>query len=95
MEKVVYLINLFDIYSDLFTDKQRLYFIDYYFNNFTLQEISENYDVSKNAVHKSLKETEEKLLYYEEKLGIYDKNKKILSLVEDNLELKEKIEEIL
>lgn len=95
MEKVVYLINLFDIYSDLFTDKQRLYFIDYYFNNFTLQEISENYDVSKNAVHKSIKETEEKLLYYEEKLGNYDKNKKILSLVEDNLELKEKIEEIL
>ncbi len=95
MEKFVYFINLFDIYSDLFTDKQRLYFIDYYFNNFTLQEISETYDVSKNAVHKSLKETEEKLLYYEEKLGIYDKNKKILSLVEDNLELKEKIEEIL
>jgi predicted DNA-binding protein YlxM (UPF0122 family) len=95
MEKVVYLINLFDIYSELFTEKQKLYFMDYYFNNFTLQEISENYDVTRNAIHKSLKETEEKLLYYEEKLGIYDKSQKILSLLEDNIELKEKVEEIL
>ncbi len=95
MEKVVYLIDLYDIYGELFTEKQKLYFMDYYFNNFTLQEISENYDVTRNAVHKSIKETEEKLLYYEEKLGIYDKNRKILTLVENNQELKEKIEEIL
>ena len=95
MEKVVYLIDLFDIYGELFTDKQKLYFVDYYFNNFTLQEISENYGITRNAIHKSLKETEEKLLYYEEKLKIYDKNKKILSLLSDNKELKERVEEML
>ena len=61
MEKTIYLINLFDIYGDLFTEKQKEYFIDYYFNNYTLQEISENNNVTRNAIHKSIKETEEKL----------------------------------
>lgn len=94
MERTLYLTELFDIYGELFTDKQKEYFIDYYFNNYTLQEISENYNVTKNAVHKSLKETEEKLIFYEEKLNILKKNKKILELIKDE-ELKEKIEEIL
>jgi hypothetical protein len=94
MEKTIYLINLFDIYGDLFTDKQKEYFIDYYFNNYTLAEISENTSVTRNAIHKSLKETEEKLLFYENTLKIYEKNKKILELIKDKT-LKEKIEEIL
>ena len=78
MERTIYLTELFDLYGELFTEKQKQYFIDYYFNNYTLQEISENYQVTRNAVHKSLKETEEKLLFYEEKLNILKKNKKIL-----------------
>ena len=61
MDNRIYLINLYDYYSELLTEKQREYFEDYYFDNLTLQEISENNDVSRNAVHKQLKETEEKL----------------------------------
>lgn len=94
MERTIYLTELFDLYGELFTEKQKQYFIDYYFNNYTLQEISENYQVTRNAVHKSLKETEEKLIFYEEKLNILKKNKKILEYLKDS-ELKEKIEEIL
>jgi len=94
MERTIYLTKLFDIYEELITQKQKEYFIDYYFNNYTLQEISENYEVTRNAVHKSLKETEEKLIFYEDKLKILEKNKKILQILE-NSELKEKIEEIL
>lgn len=94
MERTIYLTELFDLYGELFTEKQKQYFIDYYFNNYTLQEISENYQVTRNAVHKSLKETEEKLLFYEEKLNVLKKNKKILEYLKDS-ELKEKIEEIL
>lgn len=94
MERTIYLTELFDIYGELFTEKQKEYFKDYYFNNYTLQEISENYQVTRNAVHKSLKETEDKLLFYEEKLNILKKNKTILELIK-NKELKEKIEEIL
>lgn len=94
MEKTLYLISLFDIYGDLFTEKQKENFMDYYFDNNTLGEISENNNVTRNAVHKSIKETEEKLLFYEETLKIYEKTKKIKEIIKDS-DLKDKIEEIL
>jgi len=65
----IYYSQLFDYYGELFTDKQKEYFVDYYFNNLTFQEIAENNDVSKNAVHKSIKDITEKLDYYESKLN--------------------------
>ena len=62
---------LFDYYGELFTDKQKEYFTDYYFNNLTLQEIADNNNVSRNAVHKNIKDILVKLDYYEEKLKLY------------------------
>ena len=92
----VYYNELFDYYGELFTDKQKEYFIDYYFNNLTLQEIAENNDVSKNAVHKSIKDITEKLEYYESKLNLYNNKKKIQELIENiDEEIKEKIEELI
>lgn len=76
-----YLINLYDIYGTLLTEKQQKYFEDYYFDNLSLKEISENYNVSRNAVHNSLKEVENKLINYEEKLQIYVKDKKIKEII--------------
>lgn len=91
------LIELYDIYSDLLTDKQKMYFEDYYFDNLSLQEISENYNVSRNAVHNSLKDTEEKLIYYEEKLKIHYKNNKIKSIVTsiNDERIKKELEELI
>ena len=57
-------VELFDYYGELFTDKQKEYFIDYYFNNLTLQEIADNNSVSRNAVHKNIKDILQKLDYY-------------------------------
>jgi len=57
----IYYVNLFDYYGDLFTDKQKEYFIDYYFNNLTLQEIAENNNVSRNAVHKNIKDIKQQI----------------------------------
>jgi predicted DNA-binding protein YlxM (UPF0122 family) len=92
----VYYGELFDYYGELFTDKQKEYFIDYYFNNLTLQEIAENNDVSKNAVHKSIKDITEKLDYYESKLNLYDNKKKLQKLIENiDKEIKEQIEELI
>ena len=73
------------------------YFIDYYFNNLSLAEISENENVSRNAVSKDLKLTKEKLINYEEKLKLYDKDKKIRKVIDkitDN-SIKEELEKIL
>ena len=89
-------VELFDYYGDLFTDKQKEYFIDYYFNNLTLQEIAENNNISRNAVHKNIKDVTEKLDYYESKLNLYSNKKKIEKLIENiDKEIKEKIEELI
>lgn len=82
MEENILLSNLYDYYGVLLTEKQQHYFEDYYFDNLTLAEMSENDHVSRNAIHKSLKEVEEKLLDFEDKLQLYHKNQKILLLLE-------------
>ena len=45
MDDVVYLNDLFDIYGELLTDKQQLYFKDYYFDNLSYGEIAEKYNI--------------------------------------------------
>ena len=55
MEKEIYLTILFDYYGELLTEKQQTYFKNYYFDNLSLAEISENLNVSRNAIHKELK----------------------------------------
>ena len=93
---MVELTILYDYYGELLTDKQREYFEDYYFNNLSLQEISENYGISRNAVHKSLKDIVNKLNYYEEILKLYEKGKEINKLIENIDEnIKEKIKELI
>ena len=97
MEKREYLIILYDFYSELLSDKQKEHFEDYYFNNLSLGEISENENVSRNAIHKNIKTAEEKLYFYEEKLGLYKKKKLLEDIIKDidNEEIKNKIREIL
>lgn len=93
---MVELTILYDYYSELLTDKQKYYFEDYYFNNLSLQEIAENNNVSRNAVHKSLKDIIDKLHYYEDKLKLYEKGKEINKLIENIDEnLKNKIKELI
>lgn len=76
-----YLIVLYDIYGALLTNKQKKYFEDYYFNNFTLSEISENEKVSRNAVSKAVNLVEKKLVFYEKQLNLYQKNKNIKKII--------------
>ena len=96
MDKTLYLINLYDYYGELLTERQREYFEDYYFDNLSLSEISENMEISRNAVHKALKDTENKLIYYESILKDYEKSKRIKEIIKDlDDEIKHKIEEII
>jgi len=81
MEKLIYLNNLFDLYGQLLTNKQQLYFKEYYFNNLSYGEISEKYNISRNAIFRQLKIIEEKLEFYEEKLKLYNKKQKISDII--------------
>ena len=74
---------LYDYYGELLTKKQQIYFEDYYFNNLSLQEIAENYSISRNAVYNSLKEIEKKLIHFEFILKLYEKSKIIETLIVD------------
>ena len=95
MDKTVYLVNLYDYYSSLLTEKQREYFEDY-FKDLSLSEISENRGISRNGIYKVIKETENKLTYYEKLLCLYEKSIKIRKLVTDlDDEIREKIEELI
>lgn len=94
LEDAIYVSCLYDYYHLLLTEKQCLYFEEYYFHNLTLSEISENHEISRNAVHKNLKETCFKLLEYEEKLHLQEKAKKIREVIKNlDEEIREKIEE--
>lgn len=93
MEKIIYLNNLYDYYKELLTEKQKSYFEDYYQNNLTLSEIAENNDVSRNAIHKQLKDTVKILENYEEKLKMLE----IINIIKKhgNKELLKEIERII
>lgn len=97
MEELVYYNELYDLYSSLLTDKQRQYFEDYYFQNLSLSEMAENFDVSRNAIFKQLKITKEKLDQFENALKLYEKNKKILDIINSIKDetIKKKLEDIL
>ena len=87
---------LYDYYGELLTDKQKLYFEDYYFDNLSLQEIALNNNISRNAVHNSLKDIVGKLNYYEDKLKLYEKGKEINKLIENlDDDIKEKIKDLI
>ncbi len=88
------LVELFLIYEDLFTDKQKLYYRSYALDDLSLQEVADNYKVSRNAVHNMVKGVEKALNKYEDTLKIYEKKNKIMKLLE-NSNLKEEIMNIL
>lgn len=96
METRSYLIILYDYYAELLNEDNRRYFEDYYFDNLSLGEIAENNNISRNAIHKHIKACENKLLFYEEKLKLYEKDKKLKELLEtiEDSKIKNKIEEI-
>lgn len=79
MDDIIYYNSLFDYYGELLTVTQINYFKAYYYDNLSLSEISEEYNVSRNAISKTLKEVKEKLDYYENKLHLYQNKEKIIS----------------
>ena len=70
LEKKEYLNELFTLYHELLTEKQKEYFKLYYFEDYSLQEISDECNVSRNAIFDQLKHVESNLIEYESKLWL-------------------------
>jgi len=64
---------LLDFYGELLSERKRTV-MDMYFNeDFSLAEIAEQINISRQGVRDIIKKTEEELLFYEEKLGLAKK----------------------
>lgn len=57
LEKTTRINYLFDFYQQLLTEKQKNYMDLYYLEDYSLGEISETYDVSRQAVYDNIKRT--------------------------------------
>lgn len=64
---------LFDFYQMLLTPKQRSYMSLYYLDDYSLGEIADEYDVSRQAVYDNIRRTEAMLEEYESKLLLFQK----------------------
>ncbi len=61
--------TLFEFYATLLTDKQMNYIELYYADDYSLAEIAEQFNVSRQAVYDNIKRTEKVLESYEEKIA--------------------------
>lgn len=68
LEKTIYIGQLFSFYKSLLTEKQRDMLSLYYEEDFSLSEIAEEFDISRQGVHDSIKRGEKSLKVYEDSL---------------------------
>ncbi|WP_188454418.1 putative DNA-binding protein [Virgibacillus oceani] len=82
LDKTTRINYLFDFYQALLTPKQRSYMEMYYLEDYSLGEISELSQVSRQAVYDNIKRTESMLDSYEKKLHLYEKFEQRTNLLE-------------
>ncbi|WP_042144883.1 putative DNA-binding protein [Paucisalibacillus sp. EB02] len=82
LDKTTRMNYLLDFYQALLTPKQRNYMEMYYLEDYSLGEISEEANVSRQAVYDNIKRTETMLESYEKKLHLYDKFEKRMKLIQ-------------
>lgn len=97
MENFVYYNNLFDIYKELLTVKQREIFSLYYEENLSMQEIADDLSVSKSFVGKVIKDSQTKLEDFEKNFNLYSYKLKLQDLEneEDINKIRKVINEII
>lgn len=71
VEKTNRMNALFECYATLLTQKQMNYMELYYADDYSLGEIAEEYQISRQAVYDNIKRTEKILEDYERKVHIY------------------------
>lgn len=97
MDKRDYIISLYEIYKELLTDNQKECFENYYFEDLSLSEISENMGVSRAYVSKTVNIVVSKLEFFENNLEVYKTKEKIREIFkkENDKNLKNELEKLL
>lgn len=76
LEKKTYYNILFSYYKALLTLKKQQIFSYYYEQDYSITEISEELNVSRNAIFDTLKKVTNELDQYEKLLALYEKDQK-------------------
>ncbi len=83
LEKKNYYNILFGYYGVLLTEKQQTIFEEYYGEDYSLSELAEEHQVSRNAIHDTIKKVLNILDDLENKLGLYAKDQKLKELFKE------------
>lgn len=96
IEEKQHICMLVDIYGDLLTIKQKEIMHDYYFEDFSLSEIAERLNITKQAVKDSIDKALKSLVKFENVLKMAKKNEEFnkLKLKKNELQLQNYIEEL-
>ncbi len=81
LEKLNRINRLNEFYGGLLTERQRTCIDMYYRDDFSLTEIAENLDITKQAVSETIKRSEKKLRDFEDKLKLI----KRMKVIEDKI----------
>lgn len=79
---------LHDFYGKLLSDRQRLFIQLYYEENYSLAEIAQEFQISRQGVHDGVKKAEKALHELEEKLGFvrrFQEREKALSKIKKEI----------
>lgn len=68
---------LYDFYGELLTDHQKTIYEDAVYNDCSLSELAQEYNISRQGVHDLLKRCDRILEDYEDKLGLVERFKKL------------------
>ena len=82
MEKDLEYIELFEIYKELLTEKQRELFSSHYLFDLSLSEIAEQEGGSRQSVYNAVKKVKSKLDEYEKVLSLREKNKLLKEVID-------------
>lgn len=83
MEKLFKVNIYFDFYGKLLSPKQYQIIELYYLNDYSLSEVGEYLDITRQGVFDTLKRAEQKLFNYEKQLGLVDKFQSSQSAIKD------------
>lgn len=84
MKDVVKFNKLFDCYNNILKDDEKEIFILYYEEDLSMQEIADDFNISKSAIGKKIKNIESKLEDLENKLKIVEHNIILENILEEN-----------
>lgn len=82
---------LFDYYGNLLKDNQANIIDLYYNQDYSLSEIAEEMNISRQGVYDALKRAEKNLVEYEDKIKLHDKYVKYSNAAENIIKLASKI----